>query len=128
MEIKRKEEDWNEWYGLDEMVMLGSTCLRLTEKEKGEKQGLGGKGHRTRRKKKRKQEEILHQKQKVSNFRACNYFIKTYLKNKKINLQGTSSVLVHDVQGPQLLSNDTDKFIFSLPVIVSNDALHCGGD
>lgn len=36
-------------------------------------------------------------------------------------------MLVNEVQGPQL-SNDTDKFIFSLPVIVSNDALHCGGD
>ncbi len=57
MEIKRKEEVvGNEWYGSDEMVMLGSKCLWLTEKEEGEKQGWegGGEGHRTRKKKKRK--------------------------------------------------------------------------
>ncbi len=59
MEIKRKEEVvGNEWYGSDEMVMLGSKCLWLTEKEEGEKQGWGGgEGHRTRKKKK---EEILN--------------------------------------------------------------------
>ncbi len=45
--------------------MLGSTCLRLTEKEKGEKQGLGGKGHRTRRKKKKTRGNITSKTEKV---------------------------------------------------------------
>ncbi len=58
MEIKRKEEVvGNEWYGSDEMVMLGSKCLWLTEK-KGEKQGWEGGGGRSQDEKKKKKEEI----------------------------------------------------------------------
>ncbi len=78
MEIKRKEEDWNEWYGLDEMVMLGSTCLRLTEKEKGEKQGLGGERSQDEKKKKEKKR-------------------KYYIKNRK------SQILEHAIIFSKLL-------------------------